>query len=38
MIERDFEGMKQMPQVATTLTRDVLLSIVGKKIKKFNYN
>jgi hypothetical protein len=31
MIERDFEGKKQMPQVATTLTKDVLLSVVGKK-------
>ena len=30
MIERDFEGKKQMPQVATTLTKDVLLSVVGK--------
>jgi hypothetical protein len=32
MIERDFEGKKQMPQVATTLTKDVLLSIVGKRL------
>ena len=30
MSERDFEGKKQMPQVATTLTKDVLLSVVGK--------
>ena len=31
MSEKDFEGKKQMPQVATTLTKDVLLSVVGKK-------
>jgi hypothetical protein len=31
MSEKDFEGKKQMPQVATILTKDVLLSVVGKK-------
>ena len=31
MSERDFEGKKQMPQIASTLTKDVLLSVVGKK-------
>ncbi len=31
MSEKEFEGKKQMPQVATTLTKDVLLSVVGKK-------
>jgi hypothetical protein len=30
MSERDLEGKKQMPQVATTLTKDVLLTVVGK--------
>jgi hypothetical protein len=38
MIERDFEGKKQMPQVATTLTKDVLLSVVGKKTKMIIIN
>jgi hypothetical protein len=37
MIERDFEGKKQMPQVATTLTKDVLLSVVGKKDHILNF-
>jgi hypothetical protein len=37
MSERDFEGKKQMPQVATTLTKDVLLSVVGKKDHIFNF-
>ncbi len=44
MSEKDFEEGKQMPQVATTLTKDVMLSVIGKsnkilknfkKIKKF---
>jgi hypothetical protein len=33
MSERDFEGKKQMPQIASTLTKDVLLSVVGKNTK-----
>jgi hypothetical protein len=37
MSERDFEGKKQMPQVATTLTKDVLLSVVGKKDHILNF-
>ena len=37
MIERDFEGKKQMPQVATTLTKDVLLSVVGNNIIYFYF-
>jgi hypothetical protein len=35
MIERDFEGKKQMLQVATTLTKDVLLSVVGKNASNY---
>jgi hypothetical protein len=44
MSEKDFGEQKQMPQVANTLTKDVLLSVIGKsnnifknflKIKKF---
>jgi hypothetical protein len=31
MSKKDFEEQKQMPQVATTLTKDVLLSVFGKK-------
>ncbi len=30
MSEREFDGTKQMPQVATTLRKDVLLSVAGK--------
>jgi hypothetical protein len=33
MSEKDFEEQKQMPQVANTLTKDVLLSVFGKKKK-----
>jgi hypothetical protein len=32
MSKREFEGKMQMPQVATTLTKDVLLSVVGKNL------
>jgi hypothetical protein len=37
MSRKDFEGQKQMPQVATTLTKDVLLSVVGKTLKLINF-
>jgi hypothetical protein len=37
MIERDFEGKKQMPQVATTLTKNVQLSVVGNNIIYFYF-
>jgi hypothetical protein len=37
MSEKDFEGKKQMPQVATTLTKDVLLSVVGNNIIYFYF-
>ncbi len=36
MSERYFEGKKQIPRVTTTLTKDVLLSVVGKKISFFD--